>query len=190
MPGDNPTVEYNLLNDDAVLYLVTAIFNKLAGSPLAQNTTYGFSIDATTKVITVTDTSTSPATTVATLQTMNASTVQDMIDTAIGQITGISFQIVEDYAHLPVTGENGVIYLVPVSGASAPNVYEEYVWIGEEDPTTHEVTYRYEKIGTTDIDLSGYVQFSDITIMTNQEIATAVNTAYEAVWPSNNNNNG
>ena len=93
-----------------------------------------------------------------------------MIDTAIGQITGISFQIVEDYAHLPVTGVNGVIYLVPISGASAPNVYEEYIWIGEEDPDTHEVTYRYEKIGTTDIDLSGYVQKTDISTMTNLEI--------------------
>ena len=186
MPGDNPTVEYNLLNDDAVLYLVTAIFQKLAGSPLAQNTTYGFSIDSTTKLITITDTSTSPATTVATLQTMNASTVQSMIDTAIGQITGISFQIVEDYAHLPQEGANGVIYLVPVSGASSPNVYEEYVWISEE-LTPGTVTHRYEKLGTTDVDLSGYVQFSDIAIMTNQQIASAVNTAYEAVWPSNNN---
>ena len=184
MPGDNPTVQYNLINDDAVLYLVTAIFQKLASSPLAKDTTYSFSIDAN-KLITITDNSTSPATTVATLQTMNSTTVQSMIDTSIAGITGISFEIVDT---LPQEGENGVIYLVPISGSTTPNVYEEYIWIAEEDPTTHVVSYRFEKIGTTDIDLSGYVQFSDISIMTNQEIAAAVNTAYENVWPTPNNN--
>lgn len=185
MPGDNPTVNYNLLNDDAVLYLVTAIFQKLASSPLAKDTTYSFEIDSS-KVITVKDLTTSPATTVATLQTMNATTVQSMIDASIAGITGISFEIIDQ---LPLEGENGVIYLLPISGSTTPNVYEEYIWIGEEDPATHEVTYRFEKIGTTDIDLSGYVQFSDITIMTNQQIATAVNTAYENVWPTPSNNN-
>lgn len=178
---------YNLLDDDGVLFLVNYMFQKLASSPLTANTTYSISINSSTGVITLTDSDGQTST----VDTLSSSEVQSMIDTAIGQITGISFQIVEDYAHLPVTGENGVIYLVPVSGASTPNVYEEYAWIGEEDPTTHEVTYRYEKIGTTDIDLSGYVQKTDISTMTNLEITSAVNTAYENVWPTpSNNNNG
>lgn len=172
---------YNLLDDDGVLYLVNAIFQKLASSPLATDTKYTIDAVSSTGVITITgsdgssDTATVPGTTA----------IQSMIDTAIGQITGISFEIVDE---LPQEGANGVIYLVPISGSTTPNVYEEYIWIGEEDPTTHEIEYRFEKIGTTDIDLSGYVQYSDISEMTNQEIATVVNTAYENVWPTPNNN--
>lgn len=174
---------YNLLDDDGVLYLVNAIFQKLASSPLATDTKYTIDAVSSTGVITITgsDGSSDTATVAGT------TAIQSMIDTAIGQITGISFEIVDE---LPQEGSNGVIYLVPISGSTTPNVYEEYIWIGEEDPTTHEIEYRFEKIGTTDIDLSGYVQYSDISEMTNQQIATAVNTAYENVWPTPSNNNG
>ncbi len=54
---------------------------------------------------------------------------------------------------LPETGENGVLYLVPNSGAGE-NIYDEYVWIESGE--------RYEKIGTTEIDLSQYYTKSEI----------------------------
>lgn len=95
--------------------------------------------------------------------------VAQAIEDALADITGIEFQIVASYSDLPVTGEKGVIYLVPNSG-SAPNSYDEYVWIVVSD------VGRYEKIGTTNIDLSGYVQFTDLTPITNQEIDTICNT--------------
>lgn len=45
---------------------------------------------------------------------------------------------------LPAEGADGVIYLVP-NGGTGSNLYDEYVYIG-----------RWEMIGTTEIDLSGY----------------------------------
>ena len=50
---------------------------------------------------------------------------------------------------LPEVGDPTIIYLVPSEDGEAPNVYEEYVWLEDEE--------RYEMIGTTDIDLSNMV---------------------------------
>ena len=94
----------------------------------------------------------------------NATQVQDAINAALADITGIEFQIVQT---LPSTGEKGVIYLVPNSG-SGNNSYDEYIWI------TNGSTSRFEKIGTTDVDLSGYVLRSDLVAITNAEIDTIV----------------
>lgn len=84
------------------------------------------------------------------------------ISTAIAGITGVSFEVVST---LPATGQDGVIYLVPNSGSS-PNSYDEYIWLSAQA--------RFEKIGTTDVDLSGYVQSSEMTTITNAEIDTIV----------------
>ncbi len=92
------------------------------------------------------------------------SQVQQAINDAIGQITGLSFEIVQT---LPATGTAGTIYLVPNSGSS-PNVYDEYVWI------TSGGSGSFEKIGTTDVDLSGYVLYTDLVAITNSEIDTIV----------------
>ena len=94
----------------------------------------------------------------------NATQVQDAINAALADITSIEFQIVQT---LPATGEKGVIYLVPNSG-SGNNSYDEYIWI------TNGSTSRFEKIGTTDVDLSGYVLRSDLVAITNAEIDTIV----------------
>lgn len=88
--------------------------------------------------------------------------VKTAVDNAIGSITGLSFEVVQT---LPSTGEAGVIYLVPNSG-SGTNVYDEYVWLTSSN--------KFEKIGSTDVDLSNYVQFSDLTAITNSEIDTIV----------------
>lgn len=82
--------------------------------------------------------------------------VTTAISNAIANIQGISYSIVEA---LPTTGEAGVIYLISNSGAN-PNSYDEYIWIKD----------KFEKIGTTDIDLSGYVQETDLVAITNTEI--------------------
>lgn len=94
----------------------------------------------------------------------NATQVQDAINAALADITGIDFQIVQT---LPSTGEKGVIYLVPNSG-SGNNSYDEYIWI------TNGSTSKFEKIGTTDVDLSGYVRYTDLVAITNSEIDTIV----------------
>lgn len=86
----------------------------------------------------------------------NASQVQQAIKTALSGITGIDFQIVES---LPGTGIKGTIYLLS-NGGSGQNSYDEYVYINN----------KWEKIGTTDIDLSSYYNTSNFTAITNGEI--------------------
>ena len=85
-----------------------------------------------------------------------SSDVQSAISEAVGDITGFEFQIVEE---LPGTGENGVIYLVSNDG-SGQNIYDEYIWTGTG----------YEKIGTTDVDLSNYWNKTELVAIQNSEI--------------------
>lgn len=85
------------------------------------------------------------------------------ITNALASITQISYEVVQT---LPQTGEAGVIYLVS-NGGSSPNSYDEYIWIGGNNA-------RFEKIGTTAVDLSGYVQKTEMVAITNAEIDTIV----------------
>lgn len=87
-----------------------------------------------------------------------AEQVTTAINNAISGITGISFEIVSS---LPTTGSAGVIYLIS-NGGSTPNIYDEYIWVNS----------KFEKIGTTDVDLSGYAKTSDLVAITNSEIDT------------------
>lgn len=86
--------------------------------------------------------------------------VQSAINSALSGITGIDFQVVQS---LPASGAAGTIYLVSNSG-SGQNIYDEYIWGNN----------RFEIIGTTAVDLSGYVQSSDLVAVTNAEIDTIV----------------
>lgn len=89
-----------------------------------------------------------------------AGQVTILIDEAVSGLTGISFEIVET---LPATGESGKIYLIP-GGGIGQNIYDEYIYFGG----------RWEKIGSTDIDLSDYLKKEDITVITNAEIDAIV----------------
>ena len=89
-----------------------------------------------------------------------ASQVQSAIADAVGDITGFDFQIVEE---LPGTGQKGVIYLISNSG-TGQNIYDEYIWTGTA----------FEKIGTTDVDLSNYWSKTDLVAIQNSEIDTIV----------------
>ena len=94
--------------------------------------------------------------------------IKQYVDDAVGSVVSIEFRKVNS---LPVTGENGVIYLVPKSGTPATgNVYEEYIWIA--------VDSSYEKIGETTIDLSNYVQKSDLAEVTTADIDTMFTTVF------------
>ena len=87
-----------------------------------------------------------------------AQDVEDAIGDALDGVTGISYEVVQA---LPATGEAGVIYLLSNSGSTG-NIYDEYIWAGSA----------FEKIGTTDVDLSGYWQTSDLVAITTAEIDT------------------
>lgn len=93
----------------------------------------------------------------------NEDEVQALIDAALADITGIDYRVV---ASLPATGEKGVIYLVQNSSGDG---YDEYIWI---TPTGG--TARFEKIGSTDVDLSGYWAKTELTAITTAEIDTII----------------
>ena len=86
----------------------------------------------------------------------NASQVQSAIAEAVGDITGFEYSKVEE---LPQTGDKGIIYLVSHSHGEGDS-YDEYIWVNNA----------FEKIGNTDIDLSGYVLTSDLVEITNEEV--------------------
>lgn len=73
-----------------------------------------------------------------------ATKTQQEINTAIAGVATIQIQVVEQ---LPETGKSNIIYLIANSG-TGQNIYDEYLWTGTA----------FEKIGTTAIDLSNYLQ--------------------------------
>jgi hypothetical protein len=85
--------------------------------------------------------------------------VNTAIQNSISSITGITFEVVTS---LPSTGQAGVIYLISNSG-SGQNIYDEYIWVNNA----------FEKIGTANVDLSGYLQKTDY--MSNSDMDTATN---------------
>lgn len=94
------------------------------------------------------------------------SEVQTLIDSELAGITEIDFQVVTE---LPATGVKGVIYLLQ-NETSPTDVYDEYIWITPEGGTA-----RYEQIGTTAVDLSGYWSKEEMTIATVAEINAILN---------------
>lgn len=117
-------------------------------------------VDANKKVNVTVPTDTSDLTNGAGFQ--NATQVQTAINTALSDFTSIDFEIVQT---LPATGEKGVIYLVP-NGDTGTNTYDEYIWIVESN------VGRFEKIGSTSVDLSNYWNSSNLVSITNAEIDT------------------
>ena len=91
-----------------------------------------------------------------------AAEVTAAINAAVGEITQISYQKVDA---LPATGKTGIIYLVSHSHGTQ-DVFDEYIWYNNA----------YEKIGSTDIDLSGYLLITDIVAISNAEIDAVVAT--------------
>lgn len=96
--------------------------------------------------------------------------ITDAITEAIGNVTQISFEPVANFEALPETGTVGVFYLVPNAG-STNNNYDEYIWDAKGS--------KYELIGQiqSTIDLSGYVKYTDITPLSNDEILSIINNA-------------
>lgn len=89
--------------------------------------------------------------------------VSTSISNAVGKITSFEYKIVSS---LPSTseGKKGVIYLVAHSGSTTNNVYDEYIFLPAEASTAA----RYEKIGTTDIDLTPYAKKTEIPTKVSQ----------------------
>lgn len=88
------------------------------------------------------------------------SQVQSLINSAVGNVTSIKYQKVDS---LPATGSNGVIYLVSHSHGTQ-DIYDEYIWIADSKT--------FEKIGSTDIDLSAYLKRTELTAISTNDLNT------------------
>lgn len=82
--------------------------------------------------------------------------VVSAVSEAVADITSFGFEVV---SALPAAGAKGVIYLMS-NGGSGNNVYDEYIWVNS----------KFEKIGTTAVDLSGYMLTADLVAITTSEI--------------------
>lgn len=164
----NPT--YVRLDDNGLLYLLTLlepvieaagednvieIIQKNGVALTVQNKTVNIEVPTDTDINSLISTALANGSDPYTTE----SDAQQLIDDALADITGIEFEIV---SALPATGEKGVIYLV---GSASP--YDEYIWIEPTGGTAY-----FEQIGSTSIDLSGYVQASEMHALTNAEIDT------------------
>lgn len=170
----NPT--YSRLDDNGLLYLLTLlepvieaagednvieIIQKNGVALTVQNKTVNIEVPTDTDINGLISTALANGSDPYTTE----SDAQQLIDDALADITGIEFEIVTE---LPATGVKGVIYLV---GAATP--YDEYIWIEPTGGTAH-----FEQIGSTSIDLSGYVQASEMHALTNAEIDTIFNQVF------------
>lgn len=81
---------------------------------------------------------------------------------------------IEIVDELPETGSSDVIYFVPVEDPEEGNYYNEYMWIDDA----------WELIGTTQIDLSGYVDLASTQTITGEktfrDLALSASDSYDA----------
>lgn len=101
-----------------------------------------------------------------TLSVITSAEVDGKITSAISGLTSFSFVIVVADANgkpSVATPDTNKIYLIPKTG-SPNDVHDEWAWISN----------KWEHIGQTDIDLSGYIKLTDLVPITNAEIDTIV----------------
>lgn len=75
------------------------------------------------------------------------------LDSKFDALVGFTTLVVNS---LPVTGENGIMYLLPSDESTeSNNIYDEYIWVSD----------KFEKIGSTKttVDLSEYVKQTEMT---------------------------
>ena len=108
----------------------------------------------------------------------NTKFVTAAVAAAIAGVTGIVFDAdtsglgytsLSDLQTKHPTGEAGHIYLVQNSG-SVPNAKDEYFW--------NSASSSYELFGTTQIDLSNYLQTTDVAEVASADVLAAFNSVF------------
>ena len=82
------------------------------------------------------------------------------VNNLVSSLSGLTIEIVQALPTEYIS--TSTIYFVPKSTSKTNNVYDEYVYVNNN----------WELIGNTELDLSGYVQTSDLVAITNNEIDT------------------
>ena len=140
---------YTRLDDNGLLFLLQQIKAKIDAMIDAMAVT----IDST---ITADSTNANAA---------GSKAVYDFVTKAIADVSGFHAEIVSE---LPETGKTNILYLVAKTEAASGDGYDEYLYINGA----------WERVGSTDIDLSGYVQASEMHAITNTEITEIVNQVW------------
>jgi len=99
-----------------------------------------------------------------------AAQVTAAIASAIGTIGSISLAPVDELPDVQDAAPN-TIYLLARADTEENNLRDEYILFGGA----------WEKIGSTAVDMSGYVRFSDVMPLSNSRIAELVTLAMEDV---------
>ena len=107
---------------------------------------------------TFTGTPKAPTATVGTNDTTIATTafVTHALTTAVAGISALNFEVVST---LPESGNVATIYLKSKAGTTN-DIYDEYIYVNG----------KWELIGSTSVDLSGYLKESDLVELTTTEI--------------------
>lgn len=141
---DTPTPQYNMFNvyikdsikDNPATYNYMTKYNNQLFSAINGPNGFLLKADVPTKVSDLINDS----------NFQTDTEVQSAINTALAGFVTITFEFVST---LPATGQAGTFYMIP-NGGTGNNTFDEYVYANN----------RFEKIGTTEVDLSGYLQTS------------------------------
>ena len=153
------------VTDKAVSIPVDSSLSSNSDNPIANSTVktaLDLKANAANAALTGTPTAPTAASGTSTTQIATTAFVMGAVADAVGGVTQIDYEVVSS---LPSTGTTGKIYLVAHSHGTN-DAYDEYIWLANSTS--------YEKIGHTDIDLSGYLQTTDVVSITNGEIDTIV----------------
>lgn len=151
------------LDNEGLLFLVQQLLTDIANAQANAENTAAEALAAAVKTIPSIDTAISSTSTNSVAA--GAKAVYDYVTAAIANLGSLSAKIVNT---LPTSGQKtNVIYLLTKSTAAVQNAYDEYMWIDN----------KWELIGTTAVDLSGYVKSSDLQALTNSEITSILAAA-------------
>lgn len=179
-----PSTEYKRLDKDALIYLVNYLLTKIKNSPLSDNTTYTIEKNVDGTAFLLKDGDGATVNTISGLMTDAERTklgqtlaTEAYVNQQIAVVAHLKFQKVNSLPAV-ATADTSTIYLVPISGSTdSTNTFTEwYVEVGDNN------SKRWESLGATTVDLSGYVQASEMSVITNQEITTIVDNAYTSVF--------
>lgn len=158
---------YNRLDDNGLLFLLQLLWKDISdralSSGLSTVATSGSYNDLTDKpnIPEVVNTISSES---ESTKAASALAVYNFVIDAIKNVSNFNAEIV---SVLPETGSTNVMYLVPKATSGDANVYDEYLYINNT----------WELIGTTGVDLMGYIKDTDMHALTNSEITEIYNNA-------------
>ena len=102
-----------------------------------------------------------------------AEATKSYVTKALSLISTVSIEVLEALPSIEEAKQN-VFYFIPASTTGETNYYDEYVYV----PESGAVPAHFELIGSTAVDLSGYVKAEQLHALTNSEITEIYNSVF------------